>query len=125
MMLNLEMAGTTQERDFIPHWQLPAITHSTRNGIIRKRIENQTKSIILLLFETLMCPYAEFCVYFWSLHLRKVSVVKVQRRATKINKEVKQLPYKEILRSLGPFSLERRKQSMNKVCKICKVIIES
>lgn len=39
-----------------------------------------------------------------------------------MNKEVKQLPYKETLSSLGLVSLERRKQSITKVCKIYKVM---
>lgn len=39
-----------------------------------------------------------------------------------MNKEVKQLPYKETLSSLGLPSLERRKQSITKVCKICVVM---
>jgi len=58
------MAGTTQDSDFIHRWQLPAIVCSTRNHIIRKSIENKAKIIILLLFETLMCPYSWIlCVF--------------------------------------------------------------
>lgn len=76
------MRDTTQRSDLIHYCQLSGIICMTRSDIIRNSTEKKQKSIgskkksIFLLFEALICPYPDYFVYMWFLHLRKVSGVR-------------------------------------------------
>lgn len=57
----------------------------------------------------MMKLHLKYCVQPWLLHLNKVELEKVQIRATKMLKGLKQLPDEERLQHLGLFfSLESR-----------------
>ena len=77
-------------------------------GIIRKGTENKTASIILPLYKSMVQPHLEFCVQFWLPHLKKdiTELEKVQKRETKMIKELEHLHYKGTLQQLELFSLE-------------------
>ena len=53
----------------------------------------------------------EHCIQAWGLQHRKDAQLleQVQRRATKMLRELKHLSYKDRLRELGFFSLEKRR----------------
>ncbi|KAK4824361.1 LOW QUALITY PROTEIN: hypothetical protein QYF61_014021 [Mycteria americana] len=75
-------------------------------GCINKGITSRDKE---LSHSTQRLPHLEYCVQFWSLLYKNDAdrLERVQRRDTKMIKGLGSLPYKERLRELGLFSLEK------------------
>jgi len=67
--------------------------------------------VILPLYSVFVRPHPESCIQLWSLQPTEDMglLERVQRRATKMIRGLENLPYKDRLRKLGLFSLQKRK----------------
>ena len=80
-------------------------------GMIRRNITYKEKSLIIPLYKAIVRPHLEYCIQAWNPHLRKdVDMFeKIQRRATKLIPELRDLTYEERLKECGLTTLETRR----------------
>ncbi|EMP36996.1 hypothetical protein UY3_05797 [Chelonia mydas] len=80
-------------------------------GYIKRSVVSMTQGVILLLYSMLIRPQLEYCVQVWVPHFR-IDVDKleeVQRRATKMIKDLENTIYEGRLKKIGLFSTEKRR----------------
>ena len=80
-------------------------------GLIRISFACLDKSIFMNLYPVLVRPHLEYCVQAWSPYkLKYIKLIeRVQRRATKLVPELRDLGYNDRLRRLGLTTLEERR----------------
>jgi hypothetical protein len=80
-------------------------------GMLRKTFQHNSVELWKKLYVSYVRPHLEFAVPAWNPHKVGLGVLleKVQRRATKIPKPLRQLSYEERLRRLGLEKLETRR----------------
>jgi len=81
-------------------------------GMIKRNFECSNKDIFQILYSTLVRPHLEYAVQLWNPHQigHKNKLEQVQRRATKMVKEVKKLSYEQRLTKLNLMSTETRRK---------------
>ena len=63
------------------------------------------------LYKAIVRPHLEYCIHAWrSYHKKDIDTLeRIQRRATKINPELRDLSYEERLKECGLTTLETRR----------------
>ena len=79
-------------------------------GIIKRKVKNKTKDIIVRLYKALVRPHLEYCIQLWNPSLKcNIKLVEsVQRCALKLINGYKNYSYGERLVRCGLISLEKR-----------------
>ena len=93
--------------------------------MISHSFECRNKSVIKILYKSLVRPHLEYCVQAWRPHLIKdIDVLeKVQRRASRMVQECKGMKYETKLKNFGLTTLEtRRRTALLQVYKILNAI---
>ena len=72
---------------------------------------SKEKSLIVPLYKVIVRPHLEYCIQAWSPYLRKgIDMLdKIQRRATNLIPELRNLSYEERLKECGLTILETRR----------------
>ena len=80
-------------------------------GIIKRTFSHMNKDMFLALYKTFIRPQLEYCPEIWNPHLCKdINMLEnVQRRATKMVPELKDMTYEERLTTLKLFPLKERR----------------
>ena len=80
-------------------------------GMIRRNITYKEKSLIIPLYRAIVRPHLQYRIHAWNPHLRKdVDMLeKIQRRATKLIPELRDVTYEERLKECGLTTLETRR----------------
>jgi len=78
-------------------------------GCIKRSVTSRAWEVILPPYSALVRLHLEPCMQFWSLqHKKEMELLEwVQRRALEVIRGLEHLHYKDVLRELGLFSLEK------------------
>ena len=80
-------------------------------GLIRRNITYKGKKLIIPLYKAIVRPHLEYCIQAWRPYRKKDidTLERIQRRATEIIPELRDLSYEERLKECGLTTLETRR----------------
>ena len=79
-------------------------------GLIRRIITYKDKKLIIPIYKAIVISHLEYCIQAWSQYRKKDidTLERIQRRATKISPELRDLSFEERLTECGLAILEKR-----------------
>ncbi|KAJ7399805.1 hypothetical protein BTVI_110371 [Pitangus sulphuratus] len=94
-------------------WQ-HALTAQKANRVLdctKRSLPSRSKEVILPLYSALVRPHMVYCIQVCCPQYKKDMELleQVQRKATKFIGGLERLPYKDMLRKLGMFNLEKKR----------------
>ena len=113
--------GTTQEKDLgvtfsadmkvSEQCRIAASKGNQVLWLIRRTIMYKEKQLIVFLFKAIVRPHLEYCIQAWKPYRKKDTdkLERIQRRATKIIPELRDLSYESHLLQCGLTALETRR----------------
>ena len=83
----------------------------TAPALLQKTFRYLDEEGFPILYNTYVRPHMEYCVQAWAPYYKKdiQTLIKVQRRATRLVPTFRVLPYRERLKKLGMLSLSQRR----------------
>ena len=80
-------------------------------GLIKRTIKSRRKDIVMRLYKALVRPKLDYCAQIYHPYLKKdiKNIERVQKRATKIVKECRNMSYEKRLKHLSILSLQHRR----------------
>ena len=80
-------------------------------GLIRRNITYKGRKLIIPLYKAIVRPHLEYCIQAWRPYRKKDidTLERIQRRATKMIPELRDLSYEERLKECGLTTLETRR----------------
>ena len=80
-------------------------------GLIRRNITYKGKKLIIPLYKAIVRPHLEYCIQAWRPYRKKDidTLERIQRRATKMIPELRDLSYEERLKECGLTTLKTRR----------------
>ena len=97
-------------------------------GIMKRTFSKLDKTTLPILFKTLIRPHLEYGSVLWHSRFKEDAkkIERVQRRATKLVREIKDLPYQERLKYMNMYSLfyRRRRGDMIAVHQIMHGLVD-
>ena len=126
MDVNYKMGGTVlsttvKEKDLVVTistdmkvWEQCGIAASKGNkflGLVRRNITYKDKKLIIPLYKAIVRPHLEYCIQVWRPYRKKDidTLERIQRRATKMIPELRDLSYEERLKECGLTNLKIRR----------------
>ena len=97
---------------FSPHVQTKVNKANKVLGCLKRTFKHLNKEVFTMLYKSLVRPHLEYASCIWSPHLKRDQdmIEKVQRRATKLVPELKNLPYISRLQELNLPTLKYRRR---------------
>ena len=79
-------------------------------GLITRNIAHKEKKLIIPLYKAIVRPHLEYCIHSWRPYRKKAvdTLKRIQRRATNMIPELRDLSYEERLKECGLTTLETR-----------------
>ena len=86
-------------------------------GLVRRNITYKEKKVIIPLHKTIDKPHLEYCIQAWRPYHKKdiYTLERIQRRATKMIPELRDLSYEERLKECGLTIIETRRLGIDQI----------
>ena len=79
-------------------------------GLIRRNVTCKDKRLLIPLYKAIVRPHLEYCIQAWRPHRKDIDMLeRIQRRATKMIPELRNLTYEERLKECVLTTLETRR----------------